>query len=476
MKQTLLLSLFIALFSAQFVQAQDAAKPLEIGVALGVMSYEGDVNVSAFANTNEMQPSGGIFVRKFLDNNFAVRGNLLAGKLTGKDANFASTPYRSARNYSFSSSVTEITGQLEWHILGNQKMDKNGNFQKGFLPYLFFGAGAISTKPTATFNSTWDTKNTSVANLNADKADGGSATRFGISAGGAINVQLTPNWILGGEMGMRSAFTDYFDGISKTANPNKQDWYVFGGLNLAYRLSNVKAKDEDTDGDGIPNSKDACPNERGTKANKGCPIAEKAAVTTVEEPKIPAPKPIEPAPVVVKATPPPPPPVEVVKPEPVKATPPPVEVVKVEPVVVMPPTVVTTTTTTTSVPSSTVIIERSEEEAMNYALQGVQFETGKSVLLSQSYKSLTDILNILKKYPSYGLEIVGNTDNQGNETANQQLSQRRAEACRTYLISKGIAASRMTASGLGSTQPIASNTTVEGRKQNRRVEFRLVTQ
>jgi outer membrane protein OmpA-like peptidoglycan-associated protein/opacity protein-like surface antigen len=473
MKKTLLTTLFFALFFAQFVQAQETAKPLEIGVALGTMGYQGDVNENLLAKTNEMNAAGGIFIRKYFNNNFAVRGSLMAGKITGTDLNFSDIPWRKQRAYSFTSPVTEVMGQLEWHLLGNQKTDKN----KGFLPYLFGGIGVISTNPKATFNPTWDTKVTSVANLNADKTDGaGQKTRFGVNAGGGVNFPFGTNWSVGAELSMRSAFTDYFDGISKTANPDKQDWYLFGALNLAYRFS--KAVDEDTDGDGVPNSRDACPNVRGTKANGGCPVAEKVAVTTVEEPKMPA-KPVEVPPVAEKVEPvkePTPAPVEVVKvavPEPVKATPPPVEVVKTEPVVVVtqPTEVVTTTTTSTGV-----VIEKSEEEAMSYALQGVQFETGKSVLLSQSYKSLNDILAILKKYPSYKLQIEGNTDNQGNESANQQLSQRRAEACKAYLVSKGISASRMRASGLGSSQPIAPNTTVEGRKQNRRVEFRLVTE
>ncbi len=77
MKQALLLFFCLALYSTLTAQAQnDAAKPLELGVALGTMSYEGDVNQSAFAISNELQPAGGIFVRKYLNNKFALRGSL----------------------------------------------------------------------------------------------------------------------------------------------------------------------------------------------------------------------------------------------------------------------------------------------------------------------------------------------------------------------------------------------------------------
>lgn len=74
------------------------------------------------------------------------------------------------------------------------------------------------------------------------------------------------------------------------------------------------------------------------------------------------------------------------------------------------------------------------------------------------------------------IEINGHTDNIGKEADNQKLSEKRAEAIVDYLVSKGIEKRRLSAAGFGSTQPIASNETEEGRKKNRRATFLIRTQ
>ena len=74
-------------------------------------------------------------------------------------------------------------------------------------------------------------------------------------------------------------------------------------------------------------------------------------------------------------------------------------------------------------------------------------------------------------YPALTLGIEGNTDSVGSDEYNQGLSERRAEAVRSYLAQQGVPASSMTAKGMGKSQPIASNSTAEGRQQNRRVEL-----
>jgi outer membrane protein OmpA-like peptidoglycan-associated protein len=69
------------------------------------------------------------------------------------------------------------------------------------------------------------------------------------------------------------------------------------------------------------------------------------------------------------------------------------------------------------------------------------------------------------------IEVAGHTDSRGSDAYNIKLSQRRAEAVRDYLISKGIAADRLSAKGYGESQPVADNATDEGRFKNRRVEL-----
>lgn len=105
-------------------------------------------------------------------------------------------------------------------------------------------------------------------------------------------------------------------------------------------------------------------------------------------------------------------------------------------------------------------------------LRGVTFETGRSALRSDSYTVLDIVAASLIANPDIRIEIAGHTDNTGSEATNLRLSQARADAVRAYLASKGVAPERMTAKGYGPSEPVAPNTTREGRAQNRRVELR----
>ena len=107
------------------------------------------------------------------------------------------------------------------------------------------------------------------------------------------------------------------------------------------------------------------------------------------------------------------------------------------------------------------------------ALQGVQFEPGKNILKKTSFGILNKVVKVLKENPTYNLEINGHTDNQGDAARNQLLSQKRADAVKGYLVNKGIKAGRLTAKGYGQQVPVADNSTVAGRAQNRRVEFKV---
>jgi outer membrane protein OmpA-like peptidoglycan-associated protein len=104
-------------------------------------------------------------------------------------------------------------------------------------------------------------------------------------------------------------------------------------------------------------------------------------------------------------------------------------------------------------------------------LKGVTFQSGKNVLKTNSYIVLDRISESLREWPEVKIEIQGHSDNIGKAAFNQDLSQRRADAVRDYLISKGIAADRLTAVGYGSDKPIASNKTAAGRAKNRCVEL-----
>jgi outer membrane protein OmpA-like peptidoglycan-associated protein len=108
-----------------------------------------------------------------------------------------------------------------------------------------------------------------------------------------------------------------------------------------------------------------------------------------------------------------------------------------------------------------------------FILKNIFFKTGKFELLSTSYKTLDSLYFMLHHNPNIHLAINGYTDSTGIQQENIQLSLNRAKSVYEYLISKGTEPGRLTYSGHGPANPVASNSTEEGREQNRRVEFIL---
>ena len=107
-------------------------------------------------------------------------------------------------------------------------------------------------------------------------------------------------------------------------------------------------------------------------------------------------------------------------------------------------------------------------------LKGVNFESGSARLTSESRTILDNAASELVKYPTMKVLVAAYTDSQGSAAFNQNLSQKRAESVRNYLISKGVSSSALKASGFGESNPVATNDTAEGRAENRRVELSVI--
>jgi outer membrane protein OmpA-like peptidoglycan-associated protein len=104
--------------------------------------------------------------------------------------------------------------------------------------------------------------------------------------------------------------------------------------------------------------------------------------------------------------------------------------------------------------------------------QGILFATGSAVLRPESTPTLTEIGTMLQKHPDLRLMIEGHTDSEGDDAQNLDLSNRRAQAVKAYLVETfSITASRLDTDGIGEARPAADNATPEGRQQNRRVEL-----
>ena len=108
-------------------------------------------------------------------------------------------------------------------------------------------------------------------------------------------------------------------------------------------------------------------------------------------------------------------------------------------------------------------------------LKNIFFDFDKATLRPESYNELDRLVQLLTENPNIKVEISAHTDSKGSDEYNLKLSQKRAESVVNYLIGKGIPASRLIAKGYGETQPIDTNDTEEGRQNNRRVEFKIIS-
>lgn len=111
------------------------------------------------------------------------------------------------------------------------------------------------------------------------------------------------------------------------------------------------------------------------------------------------------------------------------------------------------------------------EEGKTIRLKNIYFDHDRADFLSRSYDQLDKLVDVLESHPMMKIRVQGHTDIRGDYDYNLSLSNGRASAVVEYLIAKGISSHRLSYKGFGSTKPISSNNTQEGRRMNRRVEF-----
>ena len=259
-----------------------------------------------------------------------------------------------------------------------------------------------------------------------DDKEGG----FKALAGGGINFWFTDHLGVNLQTGYHHGFqkngTDYFqhsagivikfgskdtdkDGIpdNKDACPEVPGLKEFNGC-------------PDTDGDGIPDKDDKCPDVAGPAENGGCPWPDTDGDGVLDKDDLCP---------------------EVAGPASNKGCPEP---------------------------------DEKEQKQLNQYAKTILFDTGKATIKFQSAEVLNQIINVLKKYPNSRFRIEGHTDSTGKKAKNMILSQNRADAVKVYLIQGGIDAGRLESQGFGPEKPIASNKNKKGRELNRRVEINLI--
>jgi len=534
MKKYPLILAFICITLFSFVQLN--AQDWEGGLFIGGTNYVGDLVVPTFT-LKEMNYGAGLVIRHNLNRRMAIRGNLLFGKIDGRDNNWSEPDFRARRNFSFESPITELSVNFEYSpFVQREWLDDEGKFIRKITPYGFAGIGVAFWDPATDFNLSDDGGppiGTSLAKIEEDKNSDYSTTALVIPIGAGIKADLTDKLIAGLEFGMRLPFTDYLDGVSQAANPDLNDWFWFAGATITFRIEeDEKVEDpipmiSDSDEDGVPDNIDQCPDTFGLDLFDGCPDRDSDMIADKDDkcPDVPGPVngcpdadgdgladqedncPNEAGLMIDKGCP---------KIDGDSDKDGVADSIDACPDAAGPvnlngcpdsdrdgiadrydacPNVAGETvfsgcpdTDKDGIPDSKDScpalagsisnngcpgITVADRQILDLAVKNVRFETGKDVLKSESYIVLDQVVDLMRKYGEYSLRISGYTDNVGDSRSNLRLSEKRSETCYEYLISKGISPSKLTFRGYGEANPVADNDSSEGRRANRRVEFDL---
>lgn len=121
-------------------------------------------------------------------------------------------------------------------------------------------------------------------------------------------------------------------------------------------------------------------------------------------------------------------------------------------------------------------INQAEQKIIDNALKNriIEFESGSSILTASGRQILDEMALALHKVGGKKVKVIGHTDSSGDAAKNLILSQERAASVKSYLIGKNISSDNLSTEGMGANKPVADNTTLEGRKKNRRIEFEVL--
>lgn len=487
---------------------------------MGVGNVTGDLVATQLPPVEETHPAFGLWIRKSLSPSFALRANTIFGRISGDDRNFSEPEWRQRRAFSFTSSLTEISFQMEWELLGYKRFNEKGYFNSIFSPYLFAGGGIVIFDPKTDFSR----------NIIKDLFDAADADELAtysnvqptIPFGLGFRMDLSQRAVLAIEGGLRTAFTDYLDGVSIAGNPDNKDWYGFGGASISYRFGEKDSDGDaiadsedlcpdqagtkryrgcpDSDGDGLVDYKDQCPDERGLESNGGCPDQDLDGIADiydrcpeefglphrhgcpirdtdedgVEDDKDECPEvagliELDGCPFLDADE-------DGILDEEDRCP----EVAGLEIFDGCPDTDQDgIEDPKDECPEEFGIFANNgcpwrdtpEDKARELSTHHQLFEPGSDEI--QRFYTVDKILEFLKGNPDYKIYIKGHTDEVEVNVFHQELSTRRAKTVYDYFLEKGILADRMTFEGFGHQMPVTVNTSEEGRSLNRRVEFEI---
>jgi len=224
------------------LEAQIVSGKNELGINIGTFVYQGDLAPSSLGSFKTLKPQLGLYYNRILNPYFSVRVNFATGSLKGDESKYSYKPYRQKRNFNFDASVKELSVMMVWSAYGD-------NSQQGFVrfsPYVFGGIGYSFLN----INRDW-------SNLEMTSLHPGSSILSGLAAdtvrslpkgipvlplGIGVKYAISPRISLTAETDYRYAFTDYLDGFSYSANPDRKDSYYSVSIGLRYNFGRNKMK------------------------------------------------------------------------------------------------------------------------------------------------------------------------------------------------------------------------------------------
>jgi OmpA-OmpF porin, OOP family len=210
-----------------------SAQKLSFGISTGFALYQGDVTERfPVQNLLDNKPTIGGFVKFQVNEKLSLRASYLKGEISGDEKIYHKIPWREVRGFSFKSPISEWAAMAEWDILTKHFTHNSHSKGQSFSVYLTGGIGYVKTDPKVDFNE----PNPMFEDVNIDKLAQYNRNHIVAPIGIGVKYKFAPNHSVSVEAANRTTFTDYLDGISKTAQPKNGDWYLIGIVSYSISL------------------------------------------------------------------------------------------------------------------------------------------------------------------------------------------------------------------------------------------------
>lgn len=235
MKRRTVLVLIISLKTI-FINSQLPKSYFEVGGGLGTYVYQGDLTPSRIGSFKTLKPGLFLWASKVVSASRSYRINLTIASLKGDESKYSIPEYRQQRNFKFKTPLIELSALSVWDIRGNNFYRSKGTFS----PYLFSGVGLsfLTIKPDRNgFNAAYFNTNEEVMKgLDADAEKNLPRLLPFVPVGLGFRYEISERLAINTETSYRFVFTDYLDGFSQSANPQKDDHYLSQTVGFLFKL------------------------------------------------------------------------------------------------------------------------------------------------------------------------------------------------------------------------------------------------